>query len=262
VLAVTFDNGFVSPQAFTNIRQVVEAVNADHIFIKPRFDLLRRIFSQVAVDNPYPMKALERASSICNACMGLVKSITLRIAIEQHIPIVAYGWSPGQAPIAAAVFRTNAQMIRQMQDTRMSPLLAIAGDDLAPYLLNESHFSQSNQFPYNVNPLVFHDYEERQVIEQVKQFGWEPPSDTDGNSTNCLLNIYATRVHLKKYGFHPYAFEVAGLVRCGAISRKHGLGSLAELGSEETAESVRARLSSNEFLSAPSMPHSENLNLQ
>jgi len=242
VLAVTFDNGFISPHAFTNIRRVVEALNADHILIKPRFDLLRRIFAGVAESSPFPMKALERASSICNACMGLVKSITLRLAIEQQIPIVAYGWSPGQAPMSASVFRMNAAMFKQMHETRTAPLRAIAGDDLAPYLLNESHFSRRNDFPYNVNPLAFLEYDEHQIIEQIKQLGWQSPDDTDGNSTNCLLNSYANRVHLQQYGFHPYAFEIAGLVRQRAMTRQEGLAKLKDLGSERAARRVAERL--------------------
>lgn len=242
VLAVTFDNGFVSPHAFTNIRRVVEVVNADHLFVKPRFDLLRKVFASVSENSPFPMKALERASSICNACMGLVKSVTLRIAIEQRIPVVVYGWSPGQAPVSASMFRMNAGMLEQMHETRMAPLRSIAGDDLDPYLLNESHFSRPEDLPYSVNPLAFLPYEEDRIVDQVKQLGWQPPTDTDGNSTNCLLNAYANRVHLRKYGFHPYAFEIAGLVRRGAMTREQGLAKLADLGSEEVAKSVAQRL--------------------
>jgi len=242
VLAVTFDNGFVSPYALSNIRRVVEAVNADHMFVKPRFDMLRKLFLGVSENSPFPMKALERASSICNACMGMVKSITLRIAIEQRIPIVVYGWSPGQAPISASVFRMNAAMFEQMHETRTAPLRAIAGSDLDPYLLNESHFSRSDDFPCNVNPLAFLEYDEHRIIEEIQQLGWKLPTDTDGNSTNCLLNAYANRVHLRQHGFHPYAFEIAGLVRQGAMTRQEGLAKLEDLGPESAARSVAERL--------------------
>ena len=53
--------------------------------------------------------------SICNSCMNLVKSFLLKTAIEMRVLIVAYGWSPGQAPVQSSVFKTNASMIRQMQ---------------------------------------------------------------------------------------------------------------------------------------------------
>ena len=241
VLAVTFDNGFVSPGAFSNIRKMVEAVNADHILVKPRFDVLKRIFASVSADSPFPMKALERASSICNACMGLVKSIVIRIAVEQQIPLTAYGWSPGQAPPAASFFRLNASMVRQMEEARVAPLRAIASEELSPYLLNEKHYEQG-EFPYSVSPLAFHEYDEQRIIDHVKALGWQPPEDTDGNSSNCLLNSFANQLHVARYGFHPYAFEVAGLVRQGVMGREDGLGKLANTGTEKVVSYVAARL--------------------
>ena len=242
VLAVTVDNGFLSPESFSNIRRVVENVNADHILIKPRFDLLKKMFAAVLEKSPFPMKALERASSICNVCMGLVKSITLRIALEQSVPIVAYGWSPGQAPISASIFRLNALMVRQMQGARMAPLAAIAGDALSPYVLSERHLGIRDKFPHSVNPLAFLKYDEQVILEQIERLGWLPPDDTDGNSSNCLLNSLANRLHIEKHGFHPYAFEVAGLIREGVMDRKEGLAKLGDLGSTEVAVAVAKRL--------------------
>ena len=241
VLAVTLDNGFVSPAAFTNIRRVVEQVDADHLLVKPSFGLLRKLFVHAATNNPFPIKALERASSMCNVCMGMVKAVTLRIAIEQRVPIVAYGWSPGQAPASASFFRLNASMIRQMAGARMAPLIAAAGDALAPYLLTDAHLA-SDLLPYSANPLAFHDYSEHQFMDEIQQMGWQPPTDTDGNSTNCLLNSLAIRLHMKDYGFHPYASEIADLVRGGMMTREEGIAKLGDLGSSEVAAQAARRL--------------------
>jgi hypothetical protein len=37
------------------------------------------------------------------------------------------------------------------------------------------------------------------------------------------LNSFACYNHLEKYGFHPYAFDAAELVRSGGMSREEGL---------------------------------------
>ncbi len=242
VLAVTFDNGFISPQSFVNIRRVIERVGADGLIIKPQLDLVASVFRDVSDNPPYPMKALERASSVCNACIGLVKNTVMRVALEQRVPLVAFGWSPGQAPITASLFQMNAEMLQQMHDVRSAPLRSVAGGRVSPYLLEERHLAQAEEFPYNVNLLAFHDYGEHEILEAIAALGWEAPEDTDGNSTNCLLNTYANRLHLERYGFHPYAFEVAGLVRAGAMTRDEGLENLADLGSEDVLAEVRKRL--------------------
>jgi len=242
VLAVTFDNGFVSPDAFTNIRRSVETLNVDHILVKPRFDLLRKIFAEVSESGLFPAKALERASSICTACISLVKNATLRIAIEKHAPILAWGFSSGQADMRASILKMNALMLRAMHDSRSLPLLKIAGDAVRSHLLNESHFAEDVEFPYNVNFLGFHDCSEEDELVRIRELGWQEPRDTDGNSSNCLLNAYANRQHIQKFGFHPYAFEVAGLVRAGALSREEGLAKLENLGNESTCRAIAMRL--------------------
>ena len=243
VLAVTFDNGFISPQALANTRRAVEALDTDHVTVKPRLGLLRRIFAACAFECPFPAKALERASSICNACMGLVKSVALRIALERRIPIVAWGWSPGQAPLSASVVRLSESMMKRMQETRSAPLLAIAGDELRDYLPDARRYEGLNgRLPCAVNPLAFLSYDEHRMIAQIEELGWRPPDDTDGNSTNCLLNSYANRVHMRRYGYHPYAFEIAGLVRRGLMDRAEGLAKLSDLGSRGAAEAVARRL--------------------
>ena len=103
-LALSLDNGFLSSQAVKNIQTVVETLGVDHIFLKPRFDLLSKIFRHCASNDIYPRKANERASVICTSCMGIVKYSALRIALEKDIPFVGYGWSPGQAPITSPIW--------------------------------------------------------------------------------------------------------------------------------------------------------------
>jgi hypothetical protein len=80
------------------------------------------------------MKALERASGICNSCMNLVKSFLLKTAIEMHVPLVVYGWSPGQAPVQSSVFKTNAPMIRQMHKAMTEPIRKMVGERLSGFL--------------------------------------------------------------------------------------------------------------------------------
>ena len=64
-------------------------------------------------------------------------------------------------------------------------------------------------------------------MKEVQELGWVNPKDTDANSTNCLLNSFAIDIHLQQFGFHPYAFEIAGLVREGYMTRENGLKKLA-----------------------------------
>lgn len=244
VLGMTFDHGFVSPYAFENIRRVVETLGIDHMTFKPDFKVMQKIFRFSIENEFYPRKALERASSMCNFCMGLVKFITLRIALEKRIPFIAYGWSPGQAPLQSAILKNHPSFIKKSQDVFLQPLQKAIGPEVRAYFLEESHLDQSRNgnFPYNINPLAFLRYDEKEIYERIKEFGWQPPKDTDPNSTNCLLNAFANQIHIQKHQYNPYAMEMAELVREGILSAKEVLHRTSIEPDPIIIERVKAKL--------------------
>jgi len=243
VLALTFDNAFISRQSFDNIRTVCEAVGADSMIVGPNPALLKKIFSVAAKRDLYSPKTLERASTICTSCIGLVKSILLRTALEKRIPFVGYGWSPGQAPVQASVMRTNAALMRSTQQAIFEPLAGIVGREaILPYFVTEEQFSGPDLFPWNVHPLAFVEYDEEKILARNRELGWVKPDDTDPNSTNCLLNAYANHVHQARHGFHPYVWEIANMVRAGVLSREEGITKIYSEENEALVQSAAVRL--------------------
>jgi hypothetical protein len=225
VLPITFDNGFISEQAFMNIHTVCENLGVDNIVFKADFRLLKKIFSSGIENTMYSSKALERASTICTSCIGLVKFTALKISLEKQIPLMAWGWSPGQAPIRSSIMKINPALFRNTQEMYRKPMHDIVGDEINRYFLSGEQFKSSN-FPYNVSPLAFMDYDEHKIIKKIEELGWSIPKGLDLNSTNCLLNTFANQVHIKKHGFHPYAFEIAGMVRSGIMTREVGMNKI------------------------------------
>lgn len=244
LLAATIDHGFTSPQAMTNIATVTDRLDIDHYIIRPGADTVRALFSRSLERDVYPIKALERASAVCNSCMHLVKSLLLKLAIEKDIPMIVYGWSPGQAPLRSSVFKTNPAMLTMMQEAARTAFEKLIGGRMRAFLLEERSLSAAAaaRFPTLVHPLAFLDYSEETIHETIDELGWRAPRDTGAHSSNCLLNDFAIEQHLQRHGFHPYAFEIAGLVRAGCLSRDAGLERLAAEPDREVVDRVRKRL--------------------
>lgn len=243
ILALSFDNGFVSPAAVENIREVTGALAVDHVFFRPRWDVLKKIFAAAGERELYPRKTLGRASTICTSCIGIVKAICLKTAIEQRIPLVGYGWSPGQAPIQSSIMRTNPALYRMTQQSILGPLRAVAGDAVDAWFLRDEQFADAARFPTNVHPLAWEPYDEEAILREIALLGWRAPEDTDRNSSNCLLNAFANEVHLERYGFHPYAWEIANMVREGVMGRDQGLEKFRERDLSDQIRQTREKLS-------------------
>jgi 3'-phosphoadenosine 5'-phosphosulfate sulfotransferase (PAPS reductase)/FAD synthetase len=242
VLALSFDNGFLSPAAVTNIRNVTDALGVDHILFKPRWGVLKKIFTTASERELYSKKTLERASTMCTSCIGLVKAICLKNAIEQDIPLVAFGWSPGQAPIESSIMKNNPSLIRMAQQAILQPLRTVVDDGVDAYFLQEKHYAVPERFPYNVHPMAWEYYNEEMILKDIQQFAWTAPRDTDSNSSNCLLNAFANELHIKKYGFHPYVWEIANMVRDGVMSREEGYEKIYGIQDHSLVDRAREKL--------------------
>lgn len=242
ILALSFDNGFISDTAHKNIMEVTERLGIDHILFKPRWDILKRIFTYAANHELYSKKTLERASTICTSCIGIVKSLCIKTAIEQYIPMVGFGWSPGQAPVHSSIMKNNPSFIKMTQQTIIGPLREIGGGEIEAYFLNERHYVQSERFPYNIHPMAWEFYDEDMILEEIKKLGWKEPEDLDTNSSNCFLNAFANIVHLEKYGFHPYVWEIANMVREGIILRDEGYKKIYTEQSQDLVKAAKEKL--------------------
>jgi hypothetical protein len=85
-------------------------------------------------------------------------------------------------------------------------------------------------------------YNEEMILTEIQQYGWEAPSDTDSNSTNCLLNAYANDIHLSRYNFHPYVWEIANMVREGVMTRENGYRKIYGKQSSELIKIAQQKL--------------------
>jgi tRNA(Ile)-lysidine synthase TilS/MesJ len=242
VLALTFDHGFASDAALRNVRKISESLGIDLLIFKPRLDVLKKIFKEGAKKDFYPPKTLQRASTICTSCMGIVKFYCLRLALEKKIPFIIYGWSPGQIPLPSSIFKNNPLLIKSMQRIIKEPLERVAGKEIDQYFLEAGHFQKQREFPYNISPLAFSEYDEDKIKKIIKKLGWKKPQDTDPNSSNCLLNSLANFVHKKRLGFNPYAFELAKLVREGHLDRKKASKRLAQPENMKVVNWVKKKL--------------------
>lgn len=245
VLAVTLDNGFITEQCRKNIHIVTANLGVDSITIKPSFAKLARIFNLAGTREIYPKKALERASSICTACIGLVKSIVYKEAILRKIPFVCFGWTPGQVQLKSPVMKLDYRMMLANQKQIQNPIVQNLGVEYNRYFMDSTWLEENKEnVPFLAYPLTFSNYNENAILATIKTIGWEKPQDTDMNSTNCLLNSYANHLHCKEYGFNPYSLEIAGLVRDGFMSREEGLKKLSVSGQDSVISYVKSELAS------------------
>jgi predicted PP-loop superfamily ATPase len=243
LLALTFDNHFISQTAWENIQKVTDELQIDSIRFRPPWLLVKTLFTRAAKEDIFPAPTLLRASAICTACIGIIKSIVLKTALEMSIPLVGFGWSPGQAPIQSAIMKTNPSFLRQTQSAIKKAYPHERSNGMEQYFIPEPYYEiYQERFPFNIHPLAFFDYNEEEIKAELKGLGWQAPTDTDTNSTNCLLNAFANQCHIDRHGFHPYVWEIANMVRQGVMSRDEGIEKIYMEQNQELVNYAKERL--------------------
>lgn len=229
ILAVTFDNNFMSEHAFTNMQRVLENLNVDHMIIRPRIDIMKKIFLASSIHKIYPEHLTKYGSGICISCIRMVSNMALRVAIEKKIPMVMMGNSPGQLIQSEneIIYQDN-KIPYQLRKRLFEPLANQVGDEVYNYLMLSKDEYKTNPFPYMINAFPIIGYDEVEIYKTINELGWKKPTDVDPNSTNCILNSLGIKKHKELYKFHPYDYEMSMLIRLNIIDREEALARVED----------------------------------
>lgn len=227
VMAVQFDNGFISDNAIDNARKMCEITGCDYFKLTMENEALYDIFRKAAMSyDAFPKFAKYRASDICNTCIGIIKQKLIELALVNKAPFIVFAFTPGQTP--NPIIDLSGSFVKWSRNLFEKQLQKIDIDDRDELFVIKKEVTENmgDIAPKIVHPLCMWDYNEDRILEKLVEIGWNPPGINDSNSTNCTLNSFACYNHLQKYGIHAYAFDIAGIVRSGDMSREEGLKKL------------------------------------
>jgi tRNA(Ile)-lysidine synthase TilS/MesJ len=227
VLAVQFDNGFISETAFKNAKKFCDLTHSAYFCLALDDAKMRDTFKKAALSkDAYPGFAKYRASDMCNTCMSIIKQKLVEMAIVQKIPFIVFAFSPGQteAPFVTLT-RPFMTWIRRLFDAQLKTM-GVNERDL--YLMDQDIITASppDTEVMIVHPFLVWEYNKHQFKEEILRLGWTEPDINDPNSSNCLLNAYAIKNHFDKYHIHSYAYDMSALVRMGNIKKEEAMKTL------------------------------------
>jgi hypothetical protein len=224
VLSFTLDNGFLSHTAFDNIKRITDSLGVDHITYKPSSIFMKSIIRESALKKIYSPVTLKRISSVCNSCISIVNLSALKIALEKNIPFIISGFTLGQIPANSIIYQSNYHFLQESRKAQIDKLREHVGDTVDDYLtIPDDILNNIKSYPHNINLLCLEEINENDIIQNVKEIGWEEPNDVDGCSSNCRLNIFNNYIHEKTMGYNPYELELSHLIRKGHLTRDEAL---------------------------------------
>lgn len=243
-LGFTFDNGFLTDYARSNIRLVAERLGIEHFFYEVDWDIHKRFYEQ----------AVRWFGTPCPGCSYSSYALSYKIAFERQIPLVVHG-------------RSRSQMFRELLAGSPDAFLPFVKLNISPYereknlqatlearmkierfisiampnrVMRQRFYDEffpptdelrdAAMIPEFLGYFLYQYYDEGAMMDELdKELGWERP-DRSGILTHadCAVHDAAEYLYRQVFGYPMVSFELSVLVREGDLPREEALKLLAE----------------------------------
>ncbi|AZC24459.1 7-cyano-7-deazaguanine synthase [Pseudomonas sessilinigenes] len=241
VMTYTFDNGFISRQAFDNIARITSDLNIEHV--TGTHAQMREVFRE----------SLQRHSTVCKGCFKALLDHSLVLADQRGINLIFTGMSRGQIVEERLRFFHDRNIFDpQVIDAKLAEGRKIyhqveryAGLDGRAFY-DDSIFQRTQLIDF----YRYSDAQKKDIYDYLRnsQAGWQEPTDTGFCSSNCLINDVGVAVHGLEKGFSNYEIPTAWEVRLGHLDRESAIAELAGVSDDERVTKI---LKSIDYLPTP-----------
>jgi tRNA(Ile)-lysidine synthase TilS/MesJ len=174
ILAVQFDNGFISATALENARKFCDLTKSTYLCLALDQNGLNDTFSRAAQSrDAYPGSARYRASDICNTCISIIKQKIIELALSTKSPYIIFAFSPGQtdAPFITLT-KPFLTWMRRLFDGNLKAM-GIVNRDV--YLIDANLIRPDSPEPQVtiIHPFLVWDYNKPQFKKECIDLGWE-----------------------------------------------------------------------------------------
>jgi hypothetical protein len=268
VLAITFDNGFLTDHAWRSIRAISRASGVDHLVYRPDWSTYRTFYRA----------ALHRLGDPCVACSIGGYILSVRGCTDLRIPFFVHGRSPmqmfrswyaGTRDLSIRVLRRNlaphsvSGLRRDYRSIARRMQLALAF--LVPNLrlrrrilreLLGQGLGNRNMIPEFLAFFLFEPYDETKIIEHLESLhvGYRrPEGHTILGHGDCLIHDVCADLYERQHGISRVLPDVATMLRRGVVTQEEAREIIAaNTPSEEAVER-----STGHLLERLEMPRSE-----
>lgn len=221
LLAMTFDNTFMSPVAKANIERLVAQLDLAHVTVRPARATLAAIYR-------YCLTHLQGRGGyeVVDFSDGeLLLDQARQLAAERGIPLIVCGYSRYQVQNGLQLNHFESPRERELADRTETAGLKL--DDIVPRAQQTLWWRGSAWSPERVARLLFPlyawDLDEEVIKQQVAAWGLLSPKQNNPIVTNHQLIPLLGVVDVHTLGYSSFEVELCRMVRDGKADRRHWL---------------------------------------
>jgi len=235
VLAVTFDNGFLTEFARESIKNTVSKLGIDHFYHKPDWNIHKKFYKA----------AVQKLGDPCLACAVAGYFLTIKECCEKKIPFFVHGRTPFQMyrnffensqDMLLALMKSNlmehsfaamAPVYRAINENARQSLAKITNSPQDAKEIADEFFVDSSKLTEEFVPeflayFLFAEYDEEHIKRYLADtLDWSrPDSDRLLGHYDCALHDAGAYMFRELNDVNVLEPDVAVMVRFGALNKE------------------------------------------
>lgn len=223
VIAMTYDNGFLTPIALENIDKAIKISKVDHVFYRPNLEVLKKIYRNM----------LLYTGDMCGACDIGTKANILKASHDFKTPLILYGTSPLEED---SFVSDNIQDIK-----RFKHVLKLSNDfskkEINNFLIypnlnifTKTIYKKIGKFGKEIRPLFYiENHSDKEVGNIIsKEFDWKNDSREYSKHLDCIAEPLTNYIRNNIYGYERRLCQFSNMIRKSEISREKAIKMYSE----------------------------------
>lgn len=212
-LAVNYDNGFQSTEAYFNLKKIIDQTGSAYISYKLPWNILKKLYKS------YTIKS---GGDICGTCNMGVSHAVYKIAANEGVPLIIWGYSPvhENTPIYEGKRYCREKMYRSViKDTVAEPFIDYLAYD---HYKRENHLLSIYLFNYI-------PYNEEEIKNTLKaDYSWMEAKH-GSNKADCEIFNLANYYKIRNNGYGRINIKYSALLRDQQISKPDAITAINKL---------------------------------
>ncbi|MCM8782341.1 MAG: N-acetyl sugar amidotransferase [Candidatus Omnitrophica bacterium] len=213
VLAVNFNNGLRTPEALTNIENIVQKTDCAYVCYGPPWETMRKLYRQFFL----------KTGQFCFPCdMGIWATVH-RVAEQYDVPLIVSGFSAQIESRGPKIYSYNNNLFKAIAKN------VISKQEMKDFL-EETKLQKAfrrlkhlrlSRYRRQISLPDYIIWDDKQIKDTIyNELSWQKRADGSSDHIDCLFAPIKNYLVVQKWGFGEKTTKYSAMVRAGQMTRQ------------------------------------------
>jgi N-acetyl sugar amidotransferase len=212
VLAVNFNNGLRTPEALTNIDNIIKKTNAGYLCYGPPWETMKKLYREF----------LLQTGQFCFPCdMGIWATIH-RIAEQYNVPLIVSGFSAQIESRGPKIYSYNNKLFKTIAGKVISKkeMKYFLTETIGHKIVRRLKHFWLTRYRKQISLPDYIAWDDKIIKDTIcNELSWQKRADGSSDHIDCLFAPMKNYLVVQKWGFGEKTTKYSAMVRAGQINR-------------------------------------------